>query len=175
MPNGVGSMMMCDECGVRPANIHLTTIVGGEKKELNLCSECLARKKEFHLDFSAIASRINGLLHAQTEETGGPDIRCPRCGTTYDQFRKTGQLGCAQCYDAFREPLGSWMEKTQGSCHHIGRESGGVDYSVSLRIKLDKLRRLQQTAIAREDYETAARLRDQIRGLTAEMEAERHD
>ena len=30
--------MMCDECGVRPANIHLTTFVNGEKQERNLCA-----------------------------------------------------------------------------------------------------------------------------------------
>lgn len=33
--------MMCDECGVRPANIHLTTFVKlGEKQERHLCATC---------------------------------------------------------------------------------------------------------------------------------------
>ena len=55
-------MIMCDECGIRPANIHLTTIVDGEKKDVNLCAECLARKKELKIDFSALAGTIGQML-----------------------------------------------------------------------------------------------------------------
>ncbi len=182
MWNGVNSMIMCDECGARPANIHLTTIVDGEKKDFNLCGECLARKKELNLDFNAIATRLSRMIRQKQEkaaeseaETPVPDICCPQCGTTYAQFRASGHLGCAQCYEAFRQPLSEWMEKTCGASRHAGRSSGGVACSVSLRMQLEKLRRRQKRAIADEAYEEAARLRDEIRALSAQMEAKRDD
>lgn len=175
-------MIMCDECGERPANIHLTTIVDGEKKDFNLCSECLARKKELSVDFGAIASRLSKMIRQKQEkaaesesETPIPDISCAQCGTTYAQFRASGRLGCAQCYEAFRQPLTEWMDHTYGASKHIGRASGGVACAVSLRMQLEKLRRRQKRAIADEAYEEAALLRDQIRALSAEMEAKRDE
>ncbi len=180
MSNGVRNMIMCDECGVRPANIHLTTIVDGEKKDFNLCSECLARKKELSLDFGAIASRLSQMIRQKQEKAAAPeaeapvpDISCAQCGTTYAQFRASRRLGCAQCYEAFRQPLAEWMQKTYGASKHVGRTSGGVACAVSLRMQLEKLRRRQKRAIADEAYEEAASLRDQIRALSAEMEAKR--
>ena len=175
-------MIMCDECGARPANIHLTTIVDGEKKDFNLCSECLARKKELSLDFGAIASRLSQMIRQKQEkaaapenETPIPDISCAQCGTTYAQFRAAGHLGCAQCYEAFRQPLSEWMKRTYGASKHVGRASGGVTCAVSRRMELEKLRRRQKRAIADEAYEEAALLRDQIRALAAEMEAKRDE
>ena len=70
MPSEVKAMIMCDECGIRPANIHLTTIVDGEKKDVNLCAECLARKKELKIDFSALAGTIGQML-----TSGVPPVR----------------------------------------------------------------------------------------------------
>ena len=181
MPSGVKKMIMCDECGQRPANIHLTTIVDGEKRDFNLCSECLARKKEMNVDFGAIANRLNRMIRQNQEkdakeaeakpETPVPDISCAQCGTTYASIRTTGRMGCPQCYEAFRQPLSEWMERTHGASQHVGRASGGVACAVSLRMRLDKLKRMQRRAIENEDYEEAAVLRDQIRALSAEMEA----
>ena len=175
-------MIMCDECGERPANIHLTTIVDGEKRDFNLCSECLARKKELSVDFGAIASRLSKMIRQKQEkqaeaavETPIPDISCAQCGTTYAAFRASGRVGCAQCYEAFRQPLSEWMQQTYGASRHVGRESGGVACAVSLRMQLDKLRRMQKKAIATEEYEQAALLRDQIRALSAEVEATRDE
>ena len=182
MWSGVKSMTMCDECGKHPANIHLTTIVDGEKRDFNLCSECLARKKELSVDFGAIASRLSQMIRQKQEKAAEtendmpiPDISCAQCGTTYAAFRASGHVGCAQCYEAFRQPLTEWMQRTHGASRHIGRESGGVACSVSLRMQLDKLKRMQKKAIANEEYEQAALLRDQIHALAAEMEATRDE
>ena len=169
-------MIMCDECGVRPANIHLTTIVDGEKRDFNLCSECLARKKELRVDFSAIANRLSKMIQEKQDKPPAaeepiPDVSCAQCGTTYAAFRSSGHVGCAQCYEAFRQPLTEWMERTYGASRHVGRTSGGMACAVSLRMKMDKLKRLQKQAIANENYEQAALLRDQIHALSAEMEA----
>ena len=169
--------MMCDECGIRPANIRLTTIVNGEKKDRNLCSECLAKSQRIKNDFSALAGHLNGLLDAlksggaKTEENI-PDIRCSTCGTTFESVRKTGMVGCAQCYADFREPLKNMMSRVHGHTQHVGRVPGGVDQKLSMKLKLDKLRQDLKRAIADEEYETAASVRDQIRALEAQLTRE---
>ena len=77
--------------------------------------------------------------------------------------------------EGWLEPLTEWMDHTYGASKHIGRASGGVTCAVSLRMQLEKLRRRQKRAIADEAYEEAALLRDQIRALSAEMEAKRDE
>lgn len=169
--------MMCDECGIRPANIRLTTIVNGEKKERNLCSECLARNQKFKTDFSTLAGHLSGLLGAL--KTGGsekeepiPDIECTHCGMTYEKFRKIGMVGCAQCYSDFREPLQTLMSRVHGHTQHVGRTPGGEDNRLSVKIKVEKLRQSLSKAIADEEYEAAASLRDQIRALESQLREE---
>ncbi len=183
MPSEVKAMIMCDECGIRPANIHLTTIVDGEKKDVNLCAECLARKKELKIDFSALAGTIGQMLTSgvppvrksapDTEPI--PDLTCEGCGTSYEAFLKTGCVGCAQCYEVFRQPLSAWLVKRAGGDRHAGRHAGGMNESIEKKMRISALRRRQKQAIAEEDYEAAAELRDQIRALNGAGEAERHE
>lgn len=169
--------MMCDECGIRPANIRITTIVNGEKKDRNLCSECLANSQHYRRDFSAIAGHLNGLLDAlksgaAKSEEPIPEITCSACGTTYEKYRKSGMVGCAQCYSAFREPLQTAMSRMHGHTQHVGRTPGGIDKRLSLKLKMEKLRQELASAIAKEEYEAAASLRDQIREMSEQMSAE---
>ncbi len=183
MPSEVKAMIMCDECGIRPANIHLTTIVDGEKKDVNLCAECLARKKELKIDFSALAGTIGQMLtsgmgsarKSAPDEEPIPDLTCEICGTSYEAFLKTGCVGCAQCYEAFRQPLSAWLVKRAGGDHHTGRHAGGMNESIEKKMRISALKRRQKQAIGEEDYEAAAALRDQIRALNGEGEAERHE
>ncbi len=171
--------MMCDECGIRPATIRLTTIVNGEKKDRNLCSECLSRSQKLHQDFSTLAGHLNGLLDAlksgissgiSKSEEKIPDIQCSKCGTTYEAFHKNGMLGCAQCYADFREELQNMLSRTQGHTQHIGRVPGGVDNLLSIKLKIERLRQELNRAIAQEEYEDAARLRDEIRMLQSRLD-----
>ena len=167
-------MIMCDECGIRPANIHLTTIVNGEKKDINLCTECMARKKDLKIDFSALADKIGEMLtsgtassHKEaTDEAPIPDLTCESCGTSYETFLKTGYVGCAQCYEVFRQPLSAWLQQHVGGDHHVGRHAGSLNESIEKKMRLSALKRRQQQAIAEENYEAAATLRDQIRALS---------
>lgn len=169
--------MMCDECGIRPANIRLTTIVNGEKKERNLCSECLAHNQKFKTDVSTLAGHLSSLLGALktggTEKTEAiPEIECTYCGMTYEKFRKTGMVGCAQCYSDFREPLQALMSRVHGHTQHVGRTPGGEDSRLFVKIKAEKLKQALAKAIGDEEYEAAASLRDQIRALEHRLHEE---
>ena len=169
--------MMCDECGVRPANIHLTTFVNGEKQERNLCATCMTKfKKQLpSIDLTNLAGLLGGFLEkamsgAHVDQSDSFDAVCPVCATTYHDFKKKGMLGCADCYKAFREPLEELLVKVHGNAQHNGRVPGGVDSKVAIRLSIDKLKQQLVQEIAKEEYETAAELRDQIKALNAQIE-----
>lgn len=166
--------MMCENCGLHQASIHLTTIVNGEKQEKNLCPDCLAKlqKGVSMIDIQGLTGMLSGFLNAakaggQKPET--PNIKCEHCGMTYETFQKIGLLGCANCYQAFRDPLSALLTRVHGHIQHVGRVPAGADEAVSIRYSVDQLRKELKDAIAAEEYETAAGLRDQIRGLSAQL------
>ena len=85
-------------------------------------------------------------------------------------------LGCANCYKAFKAPLDALLQRIHGNTQHAGRIPGSVRSGVSIRMNIDRLRQDLVKAIAAEEYEEAARLRDQIRALKQQLEpAEKAD
>ncbi len=170
--------MMCDECGVRPANIHLTTFVNGEKQERNLCATCMTKyKKQLpNMDLGELAGLLGGffekaLANRKSEEEDRFDAVCPHCGMTYAEFRRGGMLGCADCYRAFHKPLEELVTRVSGPAPQTGRAPGGVAGTVAVKMAIDRKKQKLMRAIAEEEYETAAALRDEIRALTAQLEA----
>ena len=168
--------MMCDECGVRPASIHLTTFVNGEKQERNLCATCMTKYKKqlTNIDIHDLAGLLGGffekLASREREEEDRFEGVCPRCRTTYAEFKRTGAVGCSECYKAFYEPLEELLVRVHGNAQHSGRVPGGVDSKVAVKLNIDKLKQKLVKAIANEEYEDAAALRDQIRALACQLE-----
>jgi protein arginine kinase activator len=170
--------MMCDECGVNPANIHVTTISGDEKRERNLCPTCMAKlqNKFFKIDFSSLSGILSGLLEAakaNIAEQNEPDVKCACCNMTYAAFKKSGLLGCAECYQAFKEPLNTLLNRVHGRAQHVGRVPKGAETHTSIKHSVDRLRQELSKAISEEEYEVAAGLRDQIRALSAQLTSQK--
>ena len=172
--------MMCDDCGVRPANFLLKAVTDGGVHEKNLCPVCMAKYKHRipGLDFSNLAGILSGILGSgkekDKEENDIPSefdgLVCPECGMQYADFRKGGRLGCASCYKAFREPLDSLLLKVHGNLQHAGRMPGGLKNDASIRFTIEKLKQELVKAIAAEEYEQAAQIRDKVRSLNAKLE-----
>jgi len=166
--------MMCDECGLNPASIHVTTITGDERHERNICPMCMAKmhNKFLKIDFSSLSGILSGLLEAakaNIAEQSDPDIKCARCGMTYAAFKKSGLLGCADCYQAFKEPLNALLSRVHGRAQHVGRVPKGAETVIAIQHNVDRLRQELSKAISEEEYEVAAGLRDQIRALSARL------
>ena len=176
--------MMCEECGERAATFHLTTISSdGEKVEKNLCPACMAKyqQKLPGIDLGNLAGMLAGIMNAAATPVKKPDasgeipaadtdLTCEHCGTAYEEFRKTGMLGCAKCYEAFSEPLEQMLHRIHGNVQHTGKVPEGGRNDVSIRLKIDRLKQHLVKAIADEAYEDAAMYRDQIRALNQQLE-----
>ena len=176
--------MMCEDCGIRPAKFHLMTIINGDRVERNLCPTCMAKHQKNIpvIDFSNLAGILNSILENKTgaSEQARLDAEyeglvCEQCGMTYGEFQKCGMLGCAACYQAFKTPMTALLQRVHGNTQHAGRVPGGVHSGTSIRMNIDRLRQKLQKAIEDEEYEQAAKLRDTIRALTAQLERKEAD
>ena len=80
------------------------------------------------------------------------------------QFREQSLLGCADCYKAFETPLAPLLERAHESgTHHVGKMPRRAGSGEQRQALLTRMRKRLAEAVAGEDYELAARLRDEIR------------
>jgi protein arginine kinase activator len=159
--------MLCDQCRERDAVVHLTQIVNAEVTQLHLCEKCAAAKG-IETTVAMPKHPLGDFLHAVQQQSVpalGDQARCAYCQTTLRDFRATGRLGCAQCYTAFEGALRELLRRVHGAASHRGREYEPPVAAGAFRTELGALRAQLQQAVAAEEFELAARLRDQIRAL----------
>lgn len=85
--------MLCEECGIREANVRFTTISGGKSYEKMLCAQCLAKHKQELLDGISLGDLMAGFLkEEQNGEAPAEGLRCPGCGMAYEEFKSKGRL-----------------------------------------------------------------------------------
>jgi protein arginine kinase activator len=163
--------MQCQICNKRAAVIHLTEITDGIRTEMHLCEQCAQQQGIAAKSHISITELLNGLLAAQPaeDELFGPserESRCPHCGFTLQQFRKEGLLGCPHDYEVFEKSLLPLIEKAHnGKTSHCGKVPLRTPKDKKLELQRSNLRQQLQTAVQNEDYELAAKLRDQINQL----------
>jgi protein arginine kinase activator len=159
--------MLCEECGKNQAEVMMTTVINGESITRHLCRECL--KKYESGDLQAVLAAV---LSAMTAKNQTSDAVCPHCGQTYAAFQKTGMLGCAGCYQAFRKELTPLITRMQGRTQHAGRRPPVSEEEQARQTLMEDLRARMEAAVAEENFEEAARLRDELRAMTPAKEAQ---
>ena len=162
--------MLCDICGKNEAIVHVTEILDNKIAELHLCEECAKKKGAKMSQPFSLADLLAGLsdISAVVGPEEGIKQKCPDCGLTYKDFRKTGRLGCGQCYDTFKESLVPLLKRIRGSNQHVGKFPARKVKIVRVGMELAELRDKLAKAIQLERYEEAAKLRDQVRALESE-------
>ena len=155
--------MLCDRCQQNPASVHMTSIINNQRQEHHLCAEC-AQQQGVNTPALSLPELLSGFFASNTSPAG-TTTPCPHCGMTYQQFRSVGRLGCAECYEAFADQLQPMLRRIHGAAQHTGKAAKHGNEQRQTRRELENLRALLQDAISAEDFEHAAQLRDQIRGL----------
>jgi protein arginine kinase activator len=157
--------MTCDVCKQNQATVFLTQIVDGKMQKVNLCESCSKEKGVTDPTGFALADLLLGLGAAQEIERGGNVTKCPVCGFTQADFKKTGRLGCASCYDTFAEGLSGLIKGMHKGNEHVGKVPSRLQQSIAREQELKDLQKELRKAVAAENYESAAELRDRIRTL----------
>ena len=154
----------CQRCDKAMATVHLTDLIGGEKKERHLCAECAEDEGVVMKSHQAPLNEIlQKFVMQKSTARELADLTCDQCGITFVEFRSHGLLGCPNDYDAFAKALEPLIERShEGNVQHVGKIAAGQSKSVTTRQILLRLPRELQQAGELEDYEKAARLRDEI-------------
>lgn len=163
--------MQCDVCHSKEATVFLTQIVEGKMQKVNLCEACSKEKGVNDPTGFALADLLMGLGAAEDIEKSSGTLKCSVCGFTQADFKKTGRLGCSACYAVFGDGLSSMLKNMHKGTTHTGKAPAALQ---ERRERGEKLRALQDhlnTAVAAEEYERAADLRDQIRRMEASTPA----
>ncbi len=164
--------MNCNLCGTQEATIHLTEIVNNQMIEVHLCESCAQEKgTDFKTHFQ-MGDLMSSLLGPDAPAKGSEKklaAKCAECGMTYEEFGKTGRLGCPFCYDTFAKLLMPLIKRIQRSGQHIGKKPQKVSSASpspavpspgsDLKLLQDRLKK----SIQMEAFEEAARIRDEIK------------
>ena len=163
--------MRCDVCQKNDATVYLTQIVEGKMQKVNLCEHCAKEKGVSDPTGFAMADLLLGLGATQQIEHGGqPAQKCPVCGFTQIDFKKTGRLGCSACYDTFADGLANLLKGMHKGLKHTGKMPAHLSRRYAMADRVKSLETDLQKAVKNENYEDAARLRDEIQKIEHELQ-----
>ncbi|MBU8880274.1 UvrB/UvrC motif-containing protein [Bacillus sp. FJAT-29790] len=174
--------MICQECNQRPATLHFTKIVNGEKAEYHLCEKCAHEKGDMFMISGASGFSINNLLAGllniepsfqkakqdpfQQEEI----LQCDQCSMTFQQFIKVGRFGCVNCYESFKDQLNPIFKRLHsGNATHNGKIPARIGGNIHLRKNIENLKHKLKDLISKEEFEKAAETRDELRMLESKL------
>jgi protein arginine kinase activator len=157
----------CDKCD-KPATIHLTEIHDGQKVEKHLCEDCAAADGITIKSNVPISQLLEDFVMQSSQEARPepPELQCDVCGMTFREFREDGLLGCPNDYEVFAPRLVPMLQRAHdGQAQHVGKVPHHAGQAQQKQNAILRLRSELREAIAGEDYERAASLRDQIKQL----------
>ncbi len=182
--------MKCDLCS-SPATVFLTQLFNGEIKKTKYCQSCADNQGVTDPTGFALAEMFGKPSDDTDDETtpdfeeeleadfsteavelvsGTPSLdQCPNCGFTLEKLRKVGRLGCSQCYQSFRQDIAPTLRNMHGASNHKGKVPSLLVPARSSKQEIEEMESQLTAAIEMENFEEAARLRDELRTLKAEQ------
>lgn len=170
--------MKCENCKKNDATIHFTQVKDGKVVSYNLCQECSEKSGMKTAKFDskqqpAFTPDDKSEVLSELLQSKGPDDndKCPACHSTLDDIKTNGRLGCGQCYFTFENQIDVLLRRIQASSFHVGRRTSKLDDRVyNDQVTIRKLKKKLSDAVKKEDYEKAARLRDEIISIEKRLE-----
>ena len=162
--------MLCCICKEKEATVHLTQIAGDKMQKVDLCEECAKTKGVNDPTGFSLADLLLGLGASQEIEQagGGAGLEVSRAAVSLRRIsRKSGRLGCPECYETFAEPLEGLLKTMHKGTRHVGKVPESLRQGRDLSDRLKQLQKKLAKAIQEEDFEEAAILRDEIKQTTA--------
>ena len=178
-------MHKCQKCGAEATVHDFKLMKGGIASQIHLCESCANKMGVESKGFKTLEELLEAAaalagpsssagatgVGAGAEASGQKGLACRGCGMGWSEFREKGQLGCASCYEAFETQIAQLAERMhEGGAQHMGKRprgasAGGGDGGMELRAK--KLRQQLTEALALEQYERAAEIRDRLNAMGA--------
>jgi protein arginine kinase activator len=171
--------MKCQKCA-KLATFHITDIERGTPREYHFCDEHARQHltpsesdSESAPPMGELAKKLIGNAPGGSSREPSPADKqsCPNCQITFLEFRNSGRLGCPYDYEVFRDELMPLLENIHDETRHSGKVPKRAPRNSQHQTTLIQLRNELKRAVAAEDYESAARVRDKIRTIEHEQQA----
>jgi protein arginine kinase activator len=158
--------MMCENCGKHPATTHIHTVINGVVTDKNLCGYCAAAEDLINPTKTTLTDMLISMFGDNLAKTKlSNTTRCSVCGSTFSDFAETGKAGCANCYTTFYDELLPYLKRVHGSTKHTGNRPQRAPLAVRSEDKIGSLRQKLKELVMSENFEEAARVRDEIKEL----------
>ena len=161
--------MLCERCEKQTATTYYQENINGQTREMHLCPACAAELTHMLPNLGWSFGQLPaffGQTTAGAEQAIGGGRHCDTCGMTESELRRTGRAGCAACYEGFGDILLPYIKKLHGAAAHVGASPAADAQTAPDPVQGLKLRLSE--AVRAENYEEAARLRDEIHRLEEE-------
>lgn len=155
--------LKCDLCE-NQATVHLTQILNNKIHKVDLCESCAQEKGVTDPNGFSLADLLikSAAEDAESSEEGAEGATCPSCGYSRKDFRKSGRVGCPDCYDHFGETITSILGNMHKGTRHCGKVPANARAAMSYREEVARLENDLKKAVEAERYEEAAEYRDRI-------------
>lgn len=168
--------MLCQSCGKNQANTHIKRIVNGELTEFMLCDKCAAKLGYSNIfdGFGFDFDNLLGSFFANNESSFLPtnNKRCDFCGASLNDISNTGKVGCAKCYDVFFDQLMPSIKRIHGNTKHSGKYASTAGKESIIKNKIKLLNERMKMAINQQNFEEAAKIRDELKDLQKKESAD---
>lgn len=160
--------MICDFCHKRKAAYYIEQTTKTSKMTIHICAKCAEARgisgdpNSMRKSFAALVEEINASAKNANQKS---DKCCPGCGCSLTEIKKTGKVGCPECYAIFAEDIIVQMKS-----HGIkGPYTGSLPRRIAgfrsrLTDRMDIRTKLEES-LKNEDYEKAAVYRDFLKAL----------
>lgn len=170
--------MLCDECKKNQAVFHTKIIKNGIVRTRHLCEECSKKYRvedSFIKSFGGVEDLFSSFTGLMFGDSDPQRCICVKCGTTSDEFIKTGYVGCPDCYKTFENVMTPAISRIQHDLRHVGKSPSGGDPKAELLRKIEQLRVKQKQASDAEEYEKAQQYLDRINELKKSLTGGKKD
>lgn len=117
--------MRCTRCKKNNAKYEICYLTGLNRGSEFLCDKCF--KEDDFYNNSEVRVRPVAVM------------RCSKCGTSMDEYLQSGLLGCAKCYEVFKENLQPYIDRLQGDKKHMGKAPPyGEKYDITVALQRAK-------------------------------------
>ena len=137
---------------------------------MKACYPYLKKSKGTVINFASGAGLFGNFFGDAVHSLGAPRkvVRCPKCGSSFNDIVREGRVGCAECYKVFYNELKPSLQRIHGQIHHSGKIASTAEPVSEEEAKIDEkeeLKKQMDEAVAAQNFELAAQLRDRIKEL----------
>ena len=169
--------MLCEKCKKAEAVTHIRQNINGELTEMHLCENCASEItgsfenhygklfSDFGFGLDSMLGSIFGQDFLSENLLSKPEQKCEMCGSTISAIRKSGNVGCSECYRTFREELMPLIQRIHGKTVHSGKIPESAEGEISLKNKIAELEKELKKAVDEQNFEKAVEIRDEIASL----------